>query len=74
MHSGVMTLEQRQKGRLCEPRPGERRQPPLGPVYPVDVARLQERREAIILIADAGRLRPVRERIPAHISAENGTR
>lgn len=69
----ALTPERRQKGWLCVTRPGERRQSPLGPLYPVQIAGIQERRESKILSKDSTRLRPVGERIPAHISAENGT-
>lgn len=72
-HRRVLTAEWRQERSLCVPRPSERCQSLLWPLYPVQITGIQERREAKILRKDSARLCPVWERIPANISAENGT-
>lgn len=62
----------RQQGTLRVARPGERSQPLLCPVEPVQIIGLQERRNAEVLGEDTAWLSPVWERIPADISTENG--
>lgn len=69
----LLTVKRRQKRRLREAGPGEGAQSPLGPVDPVQVAGLQEGREAAVLWEDATRASPVGEMFPADVPTENGT-
>lgn len=69
----LLTVKRRQKRRLREAGPGEGAQSPLSPVDPVQVAGLQEGREAAVLWEDATCASPVGEMFPADVPTENGT-